>query len=113
MSLPDREQLDSFSDQEFRDYHSIHWGIEYYHRAIKQVCGLERFMVRTTEAIQTHIFCVLRAFTQLELMRIGEVIENWYGVQRNLYLQVTRDFILKCLSQKSDDNSHPMNFVNA
>lgn len=111
--LPDSEQLDAFGAQEFRDYHSIHWGIECYHRAIKQVCGLERFMVRTTEAIQTHIFCVLRAFTQLELMRIGEVIENWYGVQRNLYLQVTRDFILKCLSQKSDDNPHPMNFVNA
>jgi len=30
-----------------------------------------------------HIFCSIRAFTQLELMRAEELIENWYEVQRN------------------------------
>ena len=63
---------------EFKPLHSIHWGIECYHRAIKQVCGIERFMVRTTEAVHTHFFCAIRAFTQLELMRAEELIENWY-----------------------------------
>ena len=58
--------------------HSIHWRIECYHRAIKQVCGIERFMVRTSEAIRTHFFSAIRAFTQLELMRTEELIENWY-----------------------------------
>jgi len=28
-------------------WHSIHWGIECYHRTMKQLCGIERFMVRT------------------------------------------------------------------
>ena len=57
-------------------------------------------MVRTTEAIRTHIFCSIRAFTQLELMRAEKLIENWYEVQRNLYLQVAREFILKHLKHQ-------------
>jgi|GEM_PF-3592849 len=90
---------------EFKELHSIRWGIECYHRAIKQVCGIERFMVsqcvgrlcrleatgepvrvRTFEAIKTHFFSAIRAFTQLELMRSEELIENWYELQINLCL---------------------------
>jgi hypothetical protein len=44
-------------------------------------------MVRTTEAIKTHFFSAIRAFTQLELMRAEELIENWYELQRNLSQQ--------------------------
>ncbi len=87
-------------EQNERALHSIHWGIECYHRAIKQVCGIGRFMVRTTEAIRTHFFSAIRAFTQLELMRSEDLIENWYELQRNLSLQVAREFILKHLTQK-------------
>ena len=86
--------------EEFKEFHSIHWGIECYHRAIKQLCGIERFMVRTTEAIQTHFLGAIRAFTQLELMRAEELIENWYELQRNLSLRVARDFILEYLKKK-------------
>lgn len=85
---------------EVNEWHSIHWGIECYHRAVKQMCGIERFMVRTTEAIKNHIFCSIRAFTQLEFMRAEEILENWYEVQRNLYLQVARGFIMEHLTQK-------------
>lgn len=58
-------------------------------------------MVRTSETIKTHIFCSIRAFRQLELMRIEELIENWYELQRNLYLQVAREFILERLIRKT------------
>jgi hypothetical protein len=85
---------------DFIDLHSTHWGIECYHRAIKQLCGIKRFLVRRTEAILTHFFCSIRAFTQLELMRAQQVIESWYEPQRNLYIQVARDFILDNLYQK-------------
>lgn len=49
--------------------------------------------MRKTNAILTHVFCSLRAFCQLELMRVKETIESWYEVQRNLYLEVARKFI--------------------
>lgn len=54
--------------------------------------------MRTTKAIITHIFCSLRAFCQLELMRIQETIEGWYELQRELSLKVDREFILEQLS---------------
>lgn len=95
-----KDKLNSISRAEFKEVHSIHWGIECYHRAIKQVCSIGRFMVRTTDAINTHFFSAIRAFTQLELMRAKELVKNWYEIQRNLSLKVARDFILEHLSQK-------------
>ncbi|MDF5726820.1 MAG: hypothetical protein PUP92_02005, partial [Rhizonema sp. PD38] len=57
--------------------------------------------------------CAIRAFTQLELMRTEELIENWYEVQRNLSLQVARDFILEHLEQKVGLKAHSQIPVNA
>lgn len=113
MYLPDSDATEQISQQEFNQLHSIHWGIECYHRAIKQLCGISRFMVRTSEAIKTHFYCSIRAFTQLELMRAEELIENWYEVQRNLYLQVARQFILEHLQQQVGLEAHNQLPVNA
>jgi len=113
MYVPDKNALFLICLREFKELHSIHWGIECYHRAIKQVCGIEQFMVRTSEAIRTHFFSAIRAFTQLELMRTEELIENWYEVQRNLSLHVARDFILEHLKQKVGLNTHSQSSVNA
>ena len=70
-------------------------------------------MVRTTEAVHTHFFSSIRAFTKLELMRSEELIENWYEIQRNLSIQVARDFILEHLTQKLCLNAHSQFSVNA
>lgn len=113
MYLLDENALFTMTRTEFQELHSIHWGIECYHRAIKQVCGIERFMVRTTEAIRTHFFSAIRAFTQLEFMRAEELIENWYELHRNLSIQVARDFILEHLKQKVCLNTHDWLSVNA
>ena len=113
MYLPHQDGCSLISRVEFKALHSIHWGVECYHRAIKQVCGIERFMVRTTEAIHTHFFSSIRAFTKLELMRASELIENWYEIQRNLSLQVARDFILEHLKQRITWDAHSEFYVNA
>ena len=86
--------------QDFRELFDIHWGIEVYHRALKQLCNLNKFFVRKNTAILTHIFCSLRAFCQLELMRVKETIETWYEMQRNLYLEVAKQFIIENFPQK-------------
>ena len=52
-------------------------------------------MVRDTEAIKNHIFCAIRAFVQLEFMRFENLISNWYEVQRNLFKEAIRDYILE------------------
>lgn len=91
-------ELTDLGRVQFRELQSLHWGIECYHRALKQLCGLAQFQVRKTEAIVTHVFCSLRAFCQLELMRIQETIKSWYTLQRQLSLKVSREFILERLS---------------
>ena len=96
--LPNSEKLRDISRQEFITIHDTHWGIESYHRAIKQVCGICKFMVRNTQAIKTHIFCSLQAFVRLEKMRSTNSISNWYQVQRNLFTLVIREYILSNLS---------------
>ncbi len=60
--------------------------------------------MRKTQAIINHIFCSLRAFCQLELMRVKETIDNWYEVQRNLYTAVARQFIIDNFPQKTSLN---------
>lgn len=96
--LPDSEKLQQISRQELITIHDTHWGIEAFHRAIKQVCGIGKFMVRNTYAIKTHIFCSLQAFVRLEKMRSTNSISNWYQVQRNLFTLVIREYILDNLS---------------
>jgi hypothetical protein len=53
------------------------------------------------------------AFTQLELMRAEELIENWYELQKNLSLRVARDFILEYLKKKLGSNAQNLASVNA
>jgi hypothetical protein len=54
--LPDETALKKIEREEFITIHDTHWGIECFHRAVKQVCGMCRFMVRDSHAIKTHIF---------------------------------------------------------
>ena len=91
--IGDREQLEQTTRVDFKNLSSIHWGIESYHRVLKQVCNISKFFVRNTQAILTHIFSSLRAFCQLEIMRLNETIQNLYEVQKNLYIEVARKFI--------------------
>ncbi len=93
--LPDEKKLKELTRSEFITIHDNHWGIESFHRAIKQVCGICRFMVRDSHAIRTHIFCSLQAFVRLELMRSKNIISNWYELQRNLFTKVIREYIVE------------------
>lgn len=51
-------------------YAEMAWGIEVYHRALKQECGVERAMVRAARAQRNHIGCAIRAFVRLEWHRL-------------------------------------------
>ncbi len=92
------EHLQKITRSTFVTIHDTHWGIESFHRAVKQLCGICRFMVRDSYAIKTHMFCSLQAFVRLEKMRSENIIDNWYEVQRNLFTKVIREYVLDNLS---------------
>ena len=100
MFSPQISNLQELDRQKFRQLHSVHWGIECYHRALKQLCNISKFQVRITNSIKTHIFCSIRAFSQLEILRIKQIIESWYEIQWQLYIQVAKEFITKKFHQK-------------
>ncbi len=80
-----RQRLALISETQFKQIHDHHCGIEPVHRAVKQVCNIEQFQVRDTQAIHTHIFSALRAFVQLEFKRAKGEIRNWHELQRTLF----------------------------
>lgn len=93
MGVANLENLDSIGYADFKKYHDNHWQIECYHRALKQVCNIEKFQVRKSHAIRNHIYCALRAFCKLEILRTKKAITNWYQIQRQLFNEVIAAFI--------------------
>lgn len=93
MSTANLENLESVTRVDFERVHDAHWSIERFHRAIKQVCNVERFQVRNENPIKNHVFCAIKAFVKLEFMRLNKEIAHWYEVRRELYVKVIRDYI--------------------
>ncbi len=95
MSTAELNNLENVTLMDFKRVHDAHWCIERFHRAIKQVCNIERFQVRNENPIKNHIFCALKAFVRLEFMRFDKIIPHWYDIQKNLFVEVIRRFIAK------------------
>lgn len=93
MSHSELDQLPTIKKIDFKRVHSAHWSIERYHRALKQVCNIERFQVRKANQIKNHVFCALKGFFRLEFMRLKQTIAHWYEIQRDLFMNAIRDFI--------------------
>lgn len=70
--------------EEFQEAHKHHWNIEEYHQASKQLCNIQNFLVRRTNAVKNHIFAAIWAFISLEEKAINKVIDNWYQFRENL-----------------------------
>ncbi len=69
MFQPDLSPLEEITRADFRELHSIHWGIECYHRAIKQLCGIKRFMVRIQSG---NFYTFLLLDTSFYTIRVNE-----------------------------------------
>jgi putative transposase len=65
------------------------WGIEVYHRGLKQHCGAERAQVRAARAQQNHIGCALRAFLRLEQHRLVTGV-SWWEAKTSLIREAVR-----------------------
>jgi putative transposase len=62
---------------------SMGWGIEVYHRGIKQCCGIEKAQVRTERSQRAHILFSLRAFLRLEANRLARAV-SWYEAKLSI-----------------------------
>jgi len=68
------------------------WGIEVYHRALKQECGVERAQVRAARAQRNHIGCAIRAFVRLEWHRVRTGI-GWGMAKEGIIRRAVRSYL--------------------
>lgn len=68
------------------------WGIEVYHRGIKQCCGIEKSPARKAEAQQNHILLALQAFLRLEVHRLRTGI-SWYEAKASIIRPAIREYL--------------------
>lgn len=91
---PDQEKRHFITPVEFEKAHQDHWQIEVFHRICKQVCNLEKFFVRTSVSIKTHLFAALRAFIRLSSMVRDDLLDSFYSLHSQLFVQAQREFVL-------------------
>ena len=68
------------------------WGIEEYHRGVKQCCGIERAQARKARSILNHIHLSIRAFIRLELYRLMTGI-SWYEAKVTIIRDAVRTYL--------------------
>ena len=82
-----------FQRDDFLKIHDHHWQIEQFHRAIKQVCHIEHFQVRSERPVRNHIFASILSFVHLQKMQIAQAFTNIYQHQGALFKEVVGTFI--------------------
>jgi hypothetical protein len=68
------------------------WGIEVYHRGIKQCCGIEQAQVRKAVAQRNHFLYALRAFLRLEMHKLRTGI-SWYEAKVSIIREAIRAYL--------------------
>lgn len=68
------------------------WGIETYHRVVKQCCGVEKAQVRSAAAQKRHILLALRSFVRLEARRLQTGI-SWYEAKIDIVREAIRTYL--------------------
>ena len=87
---PNNKQV---AHDDFSQIHDQHWQIEQYHRAIKQICHIEHFQVRSEQPIRNHIFSAIFAFCYLQKRVLEHAITTIYQHYRELFKEVTASFV--------------------
>jgi len=76
-----------------REYYAhLSWGIEQYHRGLKQHCGVERSQVRAARAQRNHIGLAIRAFVRLERNRIRTGM-SWWEAKTSIVREAVRAYL--------------------
>lgn len=79
------------------------WGIEEYHRGLKQHCHVDRCQVRMSRAQAVHIGLAIRAFLRLEWHRLKSGV-SWFAAKTAIVREAVRTYLAAptyLLTQKS------------
>ena len=75
-----------------RMFAELSWGIEEYHRGLKQFTGVERCQARAARSQRNHIGCALRAFVRLEYHRFTTGV-SWFAAKMGIIREAVRKYL--------------------
>jgi len=70
------------------------WGIEEYHRGLKQHCGVDRCQTRMSQAQRNHVGFALRAFVRLEWHRFTTGV-SWFAAKMAVVRDAVRGYLTR------------------
>ena len=68
------------------------WGIESYHRGLKQCCGVEKCQARKAQSQRSHIGMAIQAFVRLEVHRLRSGV-SWYEAVAGIVRSAIRHYL--------------------
>jgi hypothetical protein len=110
---PNEEKLTLFGRREVDLEQDMHWQIEPYHRAIKQVCNSEKFQVRGKQATKNHVFAASYGYVQLQRLTATQTLMNGYQIRHELFKNVIASFISEFIIGKESLSPLFSSAVNA
>ena len=72
------------------------WGIEQYHRGLKQCCGVEKRQARKAQSQRSHIGMAIQAFVRLEIQRLRSGV-SWYEAAAGIVRSAIRHYLVQPL----------------
>ena len=75
-----------------RMFAELSWGIEEYHRGLKQFTGVERCQARAERSQRNHIGCAIRAFVRLEYHRFTTGV-SWFAAKWGIVRDAVRKYL--------------------
>ena len=82
------------------------WGIEEYHRGLKQHCGVEGCQARAGDAQRNHIGMAIRVFVRLEWHRFTTGL-SWFEAKARIIREAIRAFLARPLYRLTVDPCPP------
>lgn len=87
------------------------WGVEVFHKSLKQNVGLEKSPTKNETTQSNHVFAAMIAWTKLELLSIKES-SNHFALKSRLYVNALKAAfeqlqLLKQYQLKLDDSTQP------
>jgi len=77
------------SSDDFDTFYKKRWGVEEYHKSIKQNTGAEKSPTRTERTQQNHLFASMLAYVKLEKLKSINKI-NHFALKLNCTLQLLK-----------------------
>jgi DDE superfamily endonuclease len=82
------------------------WGIEEYHKSLKQNASLEKSPTRTHRTQSNHVFASICAYVKLERLRLA-AYTNHFALKGRLYLKAMQAAFAELTALKNQLSQHP------